>query len=200
MNISTGVEDFQSAGFPMGGEPLVALDLADTLITVGDPPADLIAAPAAGAAWWELQARRLPPGPVPEPVAVRRLRTAVREVLDARLEGRAADPAALEDINAAAASAPSSPRLVADGDGLHAGTRWHTEYGGNARLAAIAAEVIALLTSPARAELLRRCANPDCSMLFLAENRRRKWCTANLCGNRIRVARHYDRTHRQEQR
>ena len=32
-------------------------------------------------------------------------------------------------------------------------------------------------------------------MLFLAENKRRKWCAANLGGNGFRVARHYDRTH-----
>ncbi|WP_139810547.1 CGNR zinc finger domain-containing protein, partial [Mycobacterium avium] len=38
-----------------------------------------------------------------------------------------------------------------------------------------------------------RCANPDCSMLFLATNPRRSWCTANICGNRARVARHYHR-------
>ncbi|SDP87791.1 CGNR zinc finger domain-containing protein [Lentzea jiangxiensis] len=31
-------------------------------------------------------------------------------------------------------------------------------------------------------------------MLFLAENKRRVWCAANVCGNRARVARHYSRT------
>jgi predicted RNA-binding Zn ribbon-like protein len=43
--------------------------------------------------------------------------------------------------------------------------------------------------------MLRRCANPTCSMLFVAPNARRIWCTANICGNRTRVARHYERTH-----
>jgi predicted RNA-binding Zn ribbon-like protein len=41
---------------------------------------------------------------------------------------------------------------------------------------------------------LRRCANPACSMLFLADTTRRQWCTPNLCGNRARVARHYRRS------
>ncbi|MFD7221182.1 CGNR zinc finger domain-containing protein [Streptomyces sp. NPDC056730] len=26
-------------------------------------------------------------------------------------------------------------------------------------------------------------------------HKRRKWCTSNICGNRARVARHYERTH-----
>jgi predicted RNA-binding Zn ribbon-like protein len=95
-------------------------------------------------------------------------------------------------VNAAVAAAPTSARLTESGD---VETRWHTEYGGNAALAAIAREAIDLLSSPDRLARLRRCANPTCSMLFLAENKRRQWCTANICGNRTRVARHYERTH-----
>lgn len=90
----------------MGGEPLVALDLADTLMTVTEPATDLIGTPGFGGL----------------------VGTAVRK-----------------------------PRE--------------------------------------RLGLLRRCANPTCSMLFLAENKRRKWCTSNICGKRARVARHYERTH-----
>ncbi|WP_255731151.1 CGNR zinc finger domain-containing protein [Mycobacterium kiyosense] len=30
-------------------------------------------------------------------------------------------------------------------------------------------------------------APTDCSMLFLATNPRRGWCTANICGNRAHV-------------
>ncbi|MFD3457531.1 CGNR zinc finger domain-containing protein [Streptomyces sp. NPDC058691] len=196
MSIQVSVEEIQAAGFPMGGEPLVALDLADTLMTVAEPAVDLLGPPAAATAWWDIQSRRLPAGPAPDPVATRRLRAAIREVLDAHLEDRPADAAAVEDINAAASSAPTSPRLVLDGDGPRVATRWHTEHGGNAALAAIAGEVIGLMGSPDRLRLLRRCANPECSMLFLAENQRRKWCTANICGNRARVARHYARTPR----
>lgn len=195
MTIRVGVDDVQRAGFPMGGEPLVALDLADTVMTVTEPATDLIGTPEAFAAWWAVQFARLPPGPVPAAEAVRRLRTAIRDVLDAHLEGRGARPTSLDDINAAAAAAPTSPRLVVTADGVRGEERWHTEHGGNAALAAVAGETVRLLAAPERLLLLRRCANPACSMLFLAENSRRKWCTANICGNRTRVARHYERTH-----
>lgn len=177
----------------MGGEPLVALDLADTLMLAAETPVDLLDSTDQAAAWWRLQARRLPDGPVPDPVAARRLRAAIRDLLDAHLDAREPLPTSLEDVNAAAAAVPTSTRLVGDGDGVHSETRWHTEHGGNARLAAIAREAIALMSAPERLERLRRCANPGCSMLFLAENKRRQWCSANVCGNRARVARHYEK-------
>jgi predicted RNA-binding Zn ribbon-like protein len=192
MSIGPGLDDLQRAHFPMGGEPLVALDLTDTLITVTDPPTDLLDAPGRTEAWWQLQATRLPDGPVPDAAAARRLRAAIRDLLDAHLERRPPAPTSIEDVNAATAAAPASLRL---GPGLTAETRWHTEFGGNPALAAIAREAIELLTTPERLKRLRRCASPVCSMLFLAENPRRQWCAANTCGNRARVARHYERTH-----
>ncbi|MFJ6117533.1 CGNR zinc finger domain-containing protein [Streptomyces sp. NPDC092129] len=197
MGVRVSVEAMQGAGFPMGGEPLVAVDLADTVMTAVRPTEDLIASAEAAEKWWQLEASGLPAGPMPDPSALRRLRTAVRDLLDAQLEGREADSTALEDLNAAAAGAPTSPRLVMTPKGLQGERRWHTELGGNAALAAIAGEAITLLADPQRLSTLRRCANPACSMLFLAENKGRKWCTGNLCGNRARVARHYERTHRE---
>jgi predicted RNA-binding Zn ribbon-like protein len=197
VNIQVTVEEIQRAGFPMGGEPLVALDLVDTLITIGDGPTDLIGSDAALATWWGIESMRLPRGPMPDPPALRRLRSAIRDVLDAHLQGREARPTSVDDINAVAAAAPASLRLVRIGAGLTLETRWHTEYGGNASLAVIAREVIELISRSERIGMLRRCANPSCSMLFLAENKRRKWCTGNICGNRARVARHYERTHNQ---
>ncbi len=180
----------QAAGFVVGGEPLVALDLADTLMTVTDPWTDLLADPIRADAWWRLESPRLPPGPTPDVAATRRLRAALRELFDARLAGRAPAGTAIEDVNAAASAVPTSPRLAADGA---VETRWHTEYGGNPALAAIAREAIELLGDTDRAGRLRRCANPNCSMVFLAERRSRQWCASNVCGNRVRVARHHER-------
>ncbi|MET8627628.1 ABATE domain-containing protein [Kitasatospora sp. NPDC004669] len=188
------LEDMQRAGFPMGGEPLAALDLADTLMLAAQPPVDLIDSPATSATWWTLQAPRLPEAPTPTPEATRALRAAVRDVLDSHLAGRPPQDTSIEDINAAAAAVPTSPRIVRTEAGITTQTRWHTEQGGNAALAAVAAETIELLASPARLATLRRCANPSCSMLFLAATKRRTWCAANVCGNRVRVARHYERT------
>lgn len=177
----------------MGGEPLVGLDLADTLMLAVYPPVDLLATDGQLAAWWRLQSPRLPEGPMPAAPAVRRLRAAIRDLLDAHLENRWPRPTSIEDVNAAAGAAPTSPRLFLDGPALRGEVRWHTEHGGNAGLAAIANEVIELMAAPDRLDRLRRCANLSCSMLFLAANPRRQWCTANICGNRARVSRHHER-------
>ena len=197
MSIRTGptLDQLQAAGFPMGAEASIALDLVDTLVTVTEPATDLIAEPAQAALWWQLQAGRLPTGPAPDTVATRRLRAAIRDLFDSHLDRRHPQATSIEDINAAASSVPMTPRLALDGNQLIRQNRWHTEYGGNAALAAIADDAIVLITDPDKQQALRKCANPNCSMLFLATNKRRVWCTANICGNRARVARHYERTH-----
>ena len=201
MSITVDLEAVQREGFPVGGEPLVALDLVDTQALAVDPVQDLLEAPERSAAWWALQATRLPESSTPDPAAVRRLRAAIRDLFDAHLEGRAPKSTSVEDVNAAAASVPSSPRLsyvVERNGGFHGATtqvetRWHTEYGGNVALAFIAREAIDLFAAPDRLSKLRRCANPTCSMLFLAETSRRQWCASNVCGNRVRVARHQEK-------
>ncbi|MCG8927234.1 ABATE domain-containing protein [Lentzea sp. CC55] len=136
----------------------------------------------------------MPDAPPPASSATRRLRSVLRELFDAHLAQRAPDPAAVDDLNATAAAVPTSPRLDGWGAGARAAVRWHDDYHGHPALAAIAGEAIGLLADPRRLGTLRRCGDPACSMLFLAENKRRVWCAANVCGNRARVARHYSRT------
>ncbi|HEY9111702.1 MAG TPA: CGNR zinc finger domain-containing protein, partial [Rhodanobacteraceae bacterium] len=54
---------------------------------------------------------------------------------------------------------------------------------------ALALDALEILTGP-QAGLLRKCAHPACRLLFVARNRRRRWCSGAICGNRARVARH----------
>ena len=101
--------------------------------------------------------------------------------------------AALSDLNFFMQSAPVSTRLQLTGTGLRAETQWHREYGGNPRLAFIATQAAAFVSDPSQAGRLRRCANPACSMIFIAVNSRRSWCVPGVCGNRVRVARYHRR-------
>jgi predicted RNA-binding Zn ribbon-like protein len=184
----------RAAGFPLGGEPL-AVDLVDTLITATDPPTDLLADGERARAFWAFQAWRLPPGSAaPSLAATRALRAAIRALLEARLDGRQPPAEAVAAVNAAAAAAPTSPHLVLGAHGLAEEERWHADDSRAWPLAAAARSAIELVAGSA-ADRLRRCANPDCSMLFVAETARRQWCTPNICGNRARVARHYRRHH-----
>jgi len=182
----------QAAGFPVGGEPL-ALDLVDTLITVTDPPTDLLSDDARALQFWALQRDRLPAQALPPDLATTRtIRSAIRALLDAQLAGREPPLDALDVVNAAAAAAPGSPRLDPVSGGLAVSWHWQTDAPRAQALAAVARSAMEILTD--HDGRLRRCANPACSMLFLADTTRRQWCTPNICGNRARVARHYRRS------
>ncbi|MCB0944909.1 MAG: CGNR zinc finger domain-containing protein, partial [Mycobacterium sp.] len=51
---------------------------------------------------------------------------------------------------------------------------------------------VELLTGPA-AVRLRACNAPGCVLYFVKTHPRREWCSEG-CGNRVRAARHYQRT------
>jgi len=57
----------------------------------------------------------------------------------------------------------------------------------------IAHQGVELFTGPGR-DRLRPCLAPNCLLFFVKDHARREWCSA-VCGNRARVARHYQRHH-----
>jgi predicted RNA-binding Zn ribbon-like protein len=98
----------------------------------------------------------------------------------------------LDAINQASGRAPRSPLALwrPDGDPI-AATDHHDAAKADIVIGAIAADAIALLTGPQRADL-RACGAPGCVLMFLKDHPRRAWCS-NTCGNRARQARHYRR-------
>jgi predicted RNA-binding Zn ribbon-like protein len=180
--------------FALIGEPVVAVDLINTVAVPGSPAADdLLSADHGAETWWRLQRARLPRGDMPDIRALRRLRSALREMIEALVDDRPVPKAAVSEVNFFAQSAPASRRLLLTGAGLGVETHWHSEFGGNLRLAFIATQAAEYLSDPAQVARLRRCANPACSMIFIAVNPRRSWCAPGVCGNRVRVARHHRR-------
>jgi predicted RNA-binding Zn ribbon-like protein len=113
------------------------------------------------------------------------LREAIRELFEARVEGRAPDPAALRRVNAVAAGAPGVTALRWDGAEPEAATAWNSPH------AAVVADAIDVLTGP-RAADLRACEAPGCVRLLLRDHARRQWCSVP-CGDRVRAARYYRR-------
>ncbi|SDK68851.1 CGNR zinc finger domain-containing protein [Streptomyces indicus] len=102
---------------------------------------------------------------------------------------------ALARVNEAAALPPPAPRAVPDGDGRLLRVL-HTEPDCGALLAAIARDVVELLTDPVAASRIRQCEGDNCPRIYLdtSRGRRRRWCSSEVCGNRERVARHRRRT------
>lgn len=180
--------------FAVVGEPIVAVDLINTVAPPGSPAGDdLLSADRDADAWWRIERGRVPGGDLPDIRALRRLRSALREMIEALVDGRAVPQAAVSDLNFFMQSAPASTRLLLTGTELRTQTQWHWEYGGNPRLAYIATQAAEFLSDPVQVSRLRRCASPACSIIFVATNPRRSWCAPGVCGNRARVARHYRR-------
>ena len=180
--------------FTVIGEPIVAVDLINTVAPPGSPRGeDLLTADRDAEAWWRVEGARVPGGDLPDIRALRRLRLALREMIEALVDGGPVPPVAVSDLNFFMQSAPASTRLLLTETGLHVRTQWHGEYGGNPRLAFIATQAAEFLSDPSKVSRLRRCANPACSMIFIAVNPRRSWCAPGICGNRVRVARHHRR-------
>jgi predicted RNA-binding Zn ribbon-like protein len=53
----------------------------------------------------------------------------------------------------------------------------------------VARDAVALVRGPLL-ERVKKCENPDCSLLFLDDSqaRRRRWCSMERCGNLAKVA------------
>ncbi|WP_433296307.1 CGNR zinc finger domain-containing protein [Pseudonocardia sp. CA-142604] len=149
--------------------------------TGSQDPADVAAAPEPGLA------ERL-----------RRLRDALRRLAaDATGDPRppVTSPAmtresAIDTLNTLAGAGPEL-RWPAGGDPVPVFRMNGTT--GDLAVAFIAHQAVDLFTGPQRRQL-RACLAPGCLLYFLKQHPRREWCSP-ACGNRARVARHYQRHH-----
>jgi predicted RNA-binding Zn ribbon-like protein len=175
---------------PLVGEPL-AIDLVNTLTAEGD----LLADPEALDAWLVLEADRLPGFDAPADrsalQAVRSVREHAAAAFGALAEGRRPPESSLRGLAAAVNAAPGRTRLTWDGTAV-AVTVQRQGRAADRLAAELAQAAVDLLTDPAVAKL-RRCGAEDCVMLFVPAHPRRQWCSPERCGNRVRVARHYER-------
>ena len=188
-----------SDAYPALGEP-VAIELANTLFTDGGRPLDALTSPAALSRWLKTNAERIASPPprrlsTGELERARELRATIRTLLAKALAGDPPPAAAIRHLNQLAALAPITPRLD-----------WRTGEPPTARLSVSATgrfdAVLTLLAQSAidvlagsGAGRLRRCEAPGCICYYLKDHPRRAWCSPK-CGNRVRVARHYQRRHR----
>jgi predicted RNA-binding Zn ribbon-like protein len=121
----------------------------------------------------------------------RQLREALYQIFSAKAAQRELAAAALEQLNAALATALAQQRLLQDGD--HFGWTWaSTELA--LPLWPIARSAADLLTSDDLPRI-RECDADNCDWLFLdrSRSRSRRWCSMESCGNRAKARRHYQR-------
>ena len=123
---------------------------------------------------------------------VRRVRAALRELLDAAVERRPPQGSALKEVNRAL-RAPYVIELVPSADGVSLDHRHEGDpiSGAMARLS----EAVTRELTGDNSRRLRVCANEDCRWVFNDHSPagRRKWCDMSSCGNRAKAARHRER-------
>lgn len=123
---------------------------------------------------------------------IRRLRGALRELLDATVDERPPEGPALREVNKAL-RAQYLIELVPASDGVSLDHRHEGDpiSGAMARLA----EAVARELTQGESKRMRICANDECRWVFhdYSPAGRRKWCDMSTCGNRAKAARHRER-------
>lgn len=183
--------------FPLLGEPL-ALDLVNTRVRRNGFDVDLLDRCAALTAWLHAERGRVPwrgAATAADLVAVRHLRVAIDTLLRTRRAGTQPPAAALARLNRALATGGRAALHVTWGAAGPQATPLPAGSRRDALLHALASDAADLLLG-VHAGQVRECAHPACRLQFLAVNPRRRWCSGAACGNRARVAQHYQRQHR----
>lgn len=166
--------------FPCGTLPL---DFVGTLRARRNPePREMFASPREVGAWF-VEAGMIDDAPPVDDTALKRaveVRERIYALLDASLHSRPLPADDVAFVNEVAAGSPVRLEL-ADGAVRRTGT---VEDG----LGSLARETIAILGGP-DAALLRECARPECTQVYLDRSRghRREWCSMKTCGNRMKA-------------
>lgn len=180
-----------------------ALDFLNSVFTPRDEPVDLLRDGAALARWLAgsgvvsaetaQAAAQLSPQQLNRAAGeARALREWFRELLFrwSVVGARGVRAADLEQLNTLLARGPLQQVLVRDAEGLalHAQRPVDSPSALLAELASACAELLATH----RAEQVRKCENPACTLWFADTKRgpRRRWCSMAVCGNRMKVAAH----------
>jgi predicted RNA-binding Zn ribbon-like protein len=176
---------------PLVGEPL-ALDLVNTRGGPDGQEFDLLASAAGLRRWLALERDRLSarPGDV-DPAALRTLRQHVGVAVEHARQAIEPPTTALRALGDAMRVAPRYRELAWDGGAVVAVA--HRSGNPTADLVAELADAAANLLIDPAVTSIRRCEGPGCRLLFLPAHPRRQWCSPQLCGNRARVARYYQR-------
>jgi len=124
-------------------------------------------------------------------------RATLRE-LAARIVARKPIPTSIITvINQFLSQRPGYPQLVRRKSGFE--QRFHSAAAPVQNLLAPLAEAASDLLCQADFALIKKCGNPACILYFYdtTKNHTRNWCSMQMCGNRIKVAAHYQRKRNQ---
>ena len=123
-------------------------------------------------------------------------RAALRGMLERLAAGRSVPQTALDAINDALGLDVGQREVVRTRDGYE--TRQRRSLDTPDQLLGPIAASAARLLSGDDLSLVKACQNPQCVLLFYdtTKNHARRWCSMAACGNRAKVAAHYQRARR----
>lgn len=187
-SLITGQCGYVNHAFPCGTLPL---DFVGTLrARRNDEPMEKLATPELLDDWF-VESGMLDLAPCASEVDLAiaiDLRESIYDLVAACLDGRPMPTEAVAELNLQASGLPVTLRL-----GPHGMTRTGSVAQG---LAALAREMIVIVGGDDGA-LLRECARPECTQVYLdrSRGRRREWCAMKTCGNRVKAAAYRARQH-----
>jgi predicted RNA-binding Zn ribbon-like protein len=126
---------------------------------------------------------------------VKALRTSLREIVQTKIEEHSVTQESLANVNRHLADhAPHKLLQFNDDNGEFELLPDKRAGSLQALLAELAYEGAQLLTSN-QAPYIKSCSNPECVLLFLdtSRTRKRRWCSMEICGNRAKAAKYYQK-------
>jgi predicted RNA-binding Zn ribbon-like protein len=122
-----------------------------------------------------------------------KLRTSLREMAERLIKGKAVPPSTLGEINQWLALQTGHAELKRARGGFE--KRFQANFREPAQLLWPVAESASDLLCYADLTLVKKCENSACVLFFYdtSKNHSRRWCSMSVCGNRMKVAAHYQR-------
>ncbi len=123
----------------------------------------------------------------------REVRTTLREMIQRVVKGKSVGQSAIDEINNMLKNRIGYTQVFRGREGFE--TRFHLEANEATHLIVPIAESASDLLCYSDFSLIKKCENPDCVLYFydISKNHARRWCSMNICGNRMKVATHYRR-------
>ena len=120
-------------------------------------------------------------------------RTTMREMAERLAAGKSVPQAALDAVNEALRYRVGYPQVGRQNGAFE--RTYQQEFTDSDQLLGLLAEAASDLLVRCDFSLVKKCQNPACVLFFYdtTKNHARHWCSMNLCGNRSKVAAHYQR-------
>lgn len=191
VTVSDPESDDESGDGPflwLGNHP--ATDLCNTTPVIDGVIVDLLP-DAVAVQRWAHQAGLSDAGLGDDPLSVADDVHAIRSALRDCLDSHGAQPESIATLNAALE--PHRGCFVVDPSQPHAPVLYRAHPGGGQLVLDVIVGVVDIFRHDR--SRVRRCANPQCVLLFVdtSKSGRRRWCDMATCGNRAKVAAHYAR-------